>query len=371
MNSIETYRLGRRAHKQGTMMHDATSSGRIRLSARLTAALDSARALAACYVVLHHFANSRGWSQDGFGILFRFGQEAVLVFFVLSGFVIHSNERSRALHPKGYFLRRLRRIYPALIVSIFVATLIAIDNGTFLLQFSWRSLFGTLLSLQDISSLKPGVIINPYLDNQPLWSLSYEVLFYIAYPFVLRAWVRRPDATNAITGLICCLAYALFVVHPNHFALVAAYFLVWWCGAMAAEAYGLGGRDFRAMARPLAWLGALCLIAALATWFVGYQGLGFYPFLCFRHFAVALLMFLVLYGPFGAFLARANLSMARPAAALASVSYGLYVLHYPLLVAWRRAQSPAGVVVATLLLGASAYFADAWLNRKLPRAPSS
>ncbi len=50
-----------------------------KLSARLSASLDVARAIAACYVVLHHVANARGWS-NGLGLVLRFGQEAVLIF---------------------------------------------------------------------------------------------------------------------------------------------------------------------------------------------------------------------------------------------------------------------------------------------------
>ena len=53
---------------------------RPKLSARLSASLDVARGIAACYVVLHHIAHARGWS-NGVGVVLRFGQEAVLIFF--------------------------------------------------------------------------------------------------------------------------------------------------------------------------------------------------------------------------------------------------------------------------------------------------
>jgi peptidoglycan/LPS O-acetylase OafA/YrhL len=85
------------------------SEDRPKLSLRLSAGLDVARAAAACYVVLHHVAKARGWSS-GPGLALRFGQEAVLIFFLLSGFVIFSNERTRATRPSGYYLRRLRGI---------------------------------------------------------------------------------------------------------------------------------------------------------------------------------------------------------------------------------------------------------------------
>ena len=97
------------------------------MSARLCVGLDAARAINTCYVVLHHVANARGWSH-GLGLVLRFGQDAVVVFFLLSGFVIFANERTRATHPRGDYLRRLRRIYPGLIAAILVSTLVVRFN---------------------------------------------------------------------------------------------------------------------------------------------------------------------------------------------------------------------------------------------------
>jgi peptidoglycan/LPS O-acetylase OafA/YrhL len=334
----------------------------------LRAGLDVARAAAACYVVVHHVVDARGWSH-GAGLLFRFGQEAVIVFFLLSGFVIFANERERALSPRGYYWRRLRRIYPALIAAMLVSTAVALDNGDLARRFDLGALLGTLASVQDIAALKPGVATDPYLGNQPLWSLSYEMAFYLAFPLVLRAWRARPGATEAIVGASCCLAYALYAIRPNHAALVVAYFQLWWCGAMAADAYGRGARDVRAMARSLGWLAALSATAAVVVVVVGYRGLGFYPVLPLRHFATGLVLVLLLGNRVGAALASRCLVVAAPAAAVASISYGLYVLHYPLLVDWHRAGSPIGLAQAAVVLVAGAWAADRGLDRLLPRAP--
>jgi len=341
---------------------------RKKLSPRLIASLDFARAISACYVVLHHVANSHGWSH-GLGLAFRFGQEAVLVFFLLSGFVIFANERTRAIHPRGYYLRRFRRIYPALIVSLLVSTLVAVTNGNFQEQFRWHGLFGTLLSLQDLSHLKPGVIVNPYLGNEPLWSLSYEVAFYLAFPFVLRFWLLHPSWANHAVGTACCAGYMIYVMVPNHWALVTAYFLVWWCGAMAAEGYQRGGRDFRSIGSPLYWLLFLCGIAGASVPLLGYRGLGFYPFLLFRHFIFSGFLLLLLFNTFGANLAQILSRFAKPAGAVASISYGLYVLHFPLLVTCHWAQSELGTAAALVMLLLLAYLSDRQLSQFLPRAP--
>jgi peptidoglycan/LPS O-acetylase OafA/YrhL len=337
------------------------------ISPHLSAALDLSRSLAASYVVLHHLALARGWAEHG-GPLFRLGQEAVLLFFLLSGFVIFANERRRALSPRGYYLRRLRRIYPALLAAMLVSTAVALDNGSFAHLFRWTDLAATLASLQDIRS-KPGVIADPYLAHYPLWSLSYEVAFYLVFPLVLAAWRRAPQRTNMIVGVSCCASYLLFALWPNHFALVAAYFLVWWCGAMAADAYLRGGSDLRAFLLPLAWLAALCAVAAATVLAVGYSGPGNYPFLPLRHFAFALVTLVALSSPLGRRIARACLPLAAPAAACASISYGLYVLHYPLLAQWERARSLPGLAGALVLLILCAWLVDRGLGHVLPRAP--
>lgn len=335
---------------------------------RLGAGLDVARAGAALYVLVHHVVVARGWGH-GPGLLFRFGQEAVIVFFLLSGFVIFASERTRSLAPRGYYWRRLRRIYPPLLAAMLVSSAVALDDGDFGQRFDWGALWGTLASVQDIAALKPGVVTDPYLGNQPLWSLSYEVAFYLVFPLVLRCWRARPRVTEAAVGAGCCAAYALFAAWPNHLALVAAYFLIWWCGAMAADAYLRGATDVRGMRGPLGWLALLCGVAAVVVAGVGYAGPGVYPFLPLRHFVAALVLLVLLGNRPGAVLARGCAFVARPAAAVASISYGLYVLHYPLLVDWRRAESLPGFALATVLLVAGAWLADRWLGARLPRAP--
>jgi peptidoglycan/LPS O-acetylase OafA/YrhL len=340
------------------------------LSKQLIAGLDAARACAAIYVVLSHVADSHGFTH-GAGMVFRFSQEAVIAFFLLSGFVIFANERERALQPRGYFLRRIRRIYPALLAAMFLSTLVAVANGDLAARFNWPELWGTLLALQDISFLKPGVIVNPYLGNLPLWTLSYEIAFYAVFPYVLMQWRRKPRLVNHIIGAACCGLYALFALMPNHFMLVGAYFLVWWSGAMAADAYLRGHRSITGMLTTFGWLCALCAVAALVVLTVGYHGLGFYPFLPLRHFAAAALMLILLFGPLGRRVCALAYRGRKGFAMVASISYGLYVLHYPLLIQWKVASSPHGFAFAVVLLLATAYLVEHLLPRLLPTPPKT
>jgi len=54
---------------------------------------------------------------------------------------------------------------------------------------------------------------------------------------------------------------------------------------------------------------------------------------------------------------------------MASISYGLYVLHFPLLISWKEAHSLPGTVVACVMLLTLSYIAERQLPRILPKAP--
>lgn len=339
------------------------------ISAPASATLNLCRWVAAFYVVLHHLASLFGWRELPGGFLFAFGQEAVIVFFLMSGFVIFVNEKDRALNPKGYYLRRLRRIYPLIILAMITSCVVYYLNGTLFSEFSWSELFGTLLALQDRSSLQPGVMVEPFLDNTPLWSLSYEILFYLIFPPVLAFWNRNKDLNTHIICALCVLLYVTYIFFPNHFSRVIAYFLIWWCGAMAGNAYLLGHRNIWAIRAELAWLGLLVLIIVACVAAIGFKMPGYYPFLHLRHFGSALLFVIIFFGPIGITVSKLSMQLAGLSAAFASVSYGIYVLHYPLLVQWDWGQKNY-LAAGALLIGLS-WFGERKLNEWLPKAPSA
>src|ERR1700734_548217 len=76
--------------------------------------LDAFRGLAALAVVIHHVIGSQNHS-------FQFGQPAVMVFFVISGYCIASAAdacQRRGLGFLQFMWRRVRRIYPPYLLSL-------------------------------------------------------------------------------------------------------------------------------------------------------------------------------------------------------------------------------------------------------------
>ncbi|HET8602300.1 MAG TPA: acyltransferase [Marmoricola sp.] len=119
------------------------------------------------------------------------GQEAVLLFFVLSGYVLtHLISRRQAI-PRGirsYYGQRLVRLY----VPVWGATALAVA----LALLVPRATTGLDSWIAGHESVSPGavlmdltLVVNTSSLNTPLWSLQWEVLFSLALPVAW--WVVR------------------------------------------------------------------------------------------------------------------------------------------------------------------------------------
>lgn len=168
--------------------------------------LDLVRFLAALVVFLSH-AGMRRWS-DGF--LWQFtalGSEAVVIFFVLSGFVIAYAAREREFSAETYVTNRMARIYsvavPALILTISldaIGSAVSPESYDLLAKVPvwWQCvnavLFTNQLWFQDLG----------IGTNGPYWSMGYEVPYYIAFglaAFAPRFWrVIGPAVVMLVAG---------------------------------------------------------------------------------------------------------------------------------------------------------------------------
>lgn len=157
--------------------------------------LDLLRVGAAYFVMLFHM---RGHQLGPEGLL-RFipnhGHDAVVLFFVLSGYVIAAaTERKQASGLREYLLDRASRVYsvalPALLLSavaaLFLQPLLRVAEPYTLAELAW-STFANLLFLGQSWNWKVWVFY-----NQPYWSLCYEVMYYLGFGVVIfaRGWTR-------------------------------------------------------------------------------------------------------------------------------------------------------------------------------------
>lgn len=188
----------------------------------LSTYLDLVRYFAALVVFIGHAAG-RQWTG---GLLWQFGgygQTAVMVFFVLSGFVVAYVVDTREQQAAQYAASRLARLWsvtlPALALTFvidFIGVRVAPDlyigrpwyhGDEPLLRYVASGLF-----VHDFwdAGLTPGV-------NGPFWSISYEAAYYLIFglAYFVRQWIAK----------VALLMLAMGMAGPTIVAMVPIWLL--------------------------------------------------------------------------------------------------------------------------------------------------
>ncbi|WP_214071014.1 acyltransferase [Mucilaginibacter sp. dw_454] len=288
--------------------------------------LESLRGFASFYVAVGHCVLSLKNTPAYLGVLFKFGQEAVIIFFILSGFVIFYSFEKKNETLREYFIKRFRRIYFPLICAMLVSVVLV--GG----YFSIKELLGNLFMLQDFGLGKPGNIVEPFLGNTPLWSLSYEWVFYLLFPLIFPIIAKRANRAH-IVGMVSILNLLIYVLFPNHIFLVFAYFMIWWSGLELAI-YFINGTG-KSQVKTLFFYYAMVILLLAVPAFYNYRQQhfiqpGVYPYLVLRHFGFAFLCMLL--SVYFTSVLKQVLRVLKPFALIAPISYSIYILHYPILV---------------------------------------
>ncbi|MFI5163440.1 MAG: acyltransferase family protein [Sphingobacteriales bacterium] len=299
--------------------------------------IEALRGFVALYVVIYHFMGNRGLSQlpSIVKFPFRFGQEGVIIFFLISGFVIYlSCYKSASLNFGKYFVKRAVRIYPILIVAFILSILVTLSNHHPITATDYKALAGNFFMLQD-SDLKPGIIVMPFLNNYPLWSLSYEWWFYMMFYPVFFYLLKRANKKLLANYLVLCISvvgWLLYQYQPNHLFLVLAYFSMWWTGVICAETY-IEYKTFTLKNTihaiiPLLVMTILMAIPVISLHHAGGKMLiNSYPVITLRHYGFALL---VIVGGLGWWQIKAAgfNTIFGWFEKLAPISYALYITHF-------------------------------------------
>ncbi|WP_417384119.1 acyltransferase family protein [Gimesia sp.] len=139
---------------------------------------------------------------------------AVQGFFVVSGFlIVMSYERSSSL--RSYASKRVRRIYPAYftVVMLSAVFLVLVSQKTVQEYFSlaWlKYLAANLTFINFLQPSLPGVFdANKFpVVNGALWTLKVEAMFYIAVPVVVYFLRRFPRLPLLILIYLLSIAYS-------------------------------------------------------------------------------------------------------------------------------------------------------------------
>jgi peptidoglycan/LPS O-acetylase OafA/YrhL len=179
--------------------------------------LEGLRGLCAFIVAVNHlftFDFFGTFSSPVYPIFFRlqFAHVAVLIFFIMSGYVMglsHINSPFNNINIADYLKKRIVRLYPIYLIALFISVV-------FGLQFApLPQVIGHLFFLQE-------VFVHTLKANPALWSLSYEVIYYLAF---IALWAVSKYSKNLYL-LLAALIIAAILSSPS-FNIVKSLLIGW------------------------------------------------------------------------------------------------------------------------------------------------
>ena len=332
------------------------------------------RALAVLVVVLFH----AGLPVPG-------GFIGVDVFFVISGFVITQllvNERSLSgrVDLRRFYLRRYKRLTPALGLMIAIVMLVMIPLGSPLGQqeLAAETGIGALLLVANfVIAWSTGGYFDLRAETNPLlntWSLSVEEQFYIVFPILLigaLAFARgRSRVPVLVISSVTFLSLGITLLTSRGIQLDGPIqYLVGFYGPFSrAWEFGVGALLVFMQRRPIgrvsadgaAWLGIVMLLASL--WIITPSTPG--PGL--RNLIPVLGTSLIIWSGQRPTLVGRLLSHPGPVA-LGDLSYSWYLWHWPVIVITVSLLPgvPLVAVVAAVASLIPAYLSYRWVENPL------
>jgi len=356
--------------------------------------LDALRGLGAIAVVIEHLNYS--FLPELRPRFMNLGIYGVMVFFLVSGYIIPASLERRG-DVRAFWIGRVFRLYPLYLLSIVIV----------LAMLPLQGLRPNLDFFAHISMLME--VTGSYAMTEPMWTLSYEMVFYLLVTALFVAGAHRRS------GLFALLFALLSVLTPLAFPLFKRGLLtgpIPPIAALVVVAIGLacvlsGRRPARLAGAAILALTSLVLITIgsrvpwqgamiLAVMFTGTaiyrwehrQGSGLWP-VAGVAFLICLTPFLkpvTINGPanlvtmalaaatFALFMSLRHRRMPRVLAWLGLISYSVYLIHMPLTRLYLKifgapTGQPALIQALLLLTLITTICAASWLTYRYVELP--
>ncbi len=348
--------------------------------------LDLVRFLAACLVYVYH-SNQRLLVSDVLPAS-NFGHSSVIVFFVLSGFVIAYITATKENKLSSYAASRISRVYSVVLPTI-ILTIVLDAIGRQLYPALYAYPFDKFL----IRSLASLLLLNEVwfvsitsFSNVPFWSICYELWYYVA--FGIFAFFPRKVAVASLVALALLLGPKIVLLAP-----------IWIAGVVLYR-----WESLNRMREIWAWLLVILSLVGIiafhqaevtervAEYFKLLIGSKWHAEFTFSKFFLSdYLLALLVFGNFVGMrrvsfrFETALLLIEKPVRFLAGYTFTLYLLHQPLFLFWAAVirGDPDGygywlwtTAMVALTVGVVGYFTESkrhlvkrWLEHRFEKFP--
>lgn len=221
--------------------------------------LDYLRGLSALLVCMGHLRNiffvnfNEILVIDSFLVKFFYfitslGHQAVMIFFVLSGFLVGGSviKNINNFNFKKYIVNRITRLWVVLIPCLFLTFIIdqlILSNYPELLQGKYRNIINSGPSENYSLTLKTflgnifflqTIFVKTYGTLGPVWSLANEFWYYVLFPLILIIMDFKKKLNLSLKFLYIIFLIIVLYLLPIK---ITQYFLIWSFGVFAFYIY--------------------------------------------------------------------------------------------------------------------------------------
>src|SRR4051794_28839887 len=184
----------------------------MKLSKEYVPALDGFRGIAISLVILSHYGLGH-FIPGGFGVNLFFFISGLLITRLL---IIETKETGK-INLKSFYIRRILRLYPALLFFVTVSTIYLLICGSIYIKPG--EILATLFYYRNYYPHIADFVYAPKEFNvfHIVWSLSIEEHFYIIFPFLFLVLYKRLKTFIAviIALIVAAAVWRLALINMN------------------------------------------------------------------------------------------------------------------------------------------------------------
>lgn len=341
------------------------------LQNKFISGLDGLRALAVIMVVGYHLKLP----------LFKGGVLGVTIFFVISGFLItrlllQELENKNSIDLKSFWIKRVKRIWPALIFMISVIIIVSAFCNRILFTKASHDFVSAIFGFNNWYQIFNNI---SYFDNggapSPLlhcWSLAIETQFYLIFPFIIILISKIKNNKKERYQLLSLITTILIVVSS-----LLMFILFDPTGNPSRVYYGLDTRAFSLLIGALLAIFTQCdfnftlkknindvmgilslvIVCVIVTRVAGYNAFLYKGAYLLTSLFTALVIFSIL---------RKNSLLSKVLSIpvidwLGKLSYSIYLWHYPIIIlisGGKKSSVPTMLIeiILTLVMAVISYY---------------